>query len=129
MSEDREHLDQERVARELEEELRKLRVEDVLINTLMTVSSVGYRRLGLTEDTRDDRDLAQARLAIETMRALTPVLQSFVPTELVRDFNQSVANLQLAYAQAARETEPGEEAGSEGDAAAGADSTTADRSE
>jgi hypothetical protein len=97
--------EQERIAREFAEELRKLRVEDVLINALMTVSSIGYRRLGVAPDTREDRDLEQTRLAIETMRALTPVLERFVPAELVRDFNTSVANLQLAYAQAASQGE------------------------
>jgi hypothetical protein len=107
--------EQERLARELAEELRKLRVEDVLVNTLMHVSSIGYRRLGLTEDTRGDRDLEQSRLAIETMRALTPVLEKFVPGELVRDFNTSVANLQLAYAKALSEAgEPSAQAPSEG---------------
>lgn len=95
--------DHERLAQELAEEFRKLRVEDLLIQTLVTVSSIGYRRLGLTEETREDRDLEQARLAIETMRALTPVVERFVPAELLRDFNQSVANLQLAYAKAAAE--------------------------
>ena len=94
--------EQERLARELADELRKLKVEDVLLNTLVTVSSIGYRRLGLTPETREDRDLEQARLAIETMRAVTPVLEKFIPDELIRDFNQSVANLQLAYAQAAK---------------------------
>jgi hypothetical protein len=95
MSEDQEHI-----ARELADELRRLRIEDVLIQTLITISSIGYRRLGLTEDTKDDRDLGQARLAIETMTALTPVLDDVVPAELIRDFQQSVASLQLAYAQA-----------------------------
>ena len=104
--------EQERFARELAEEFRRLRVEDLLIQTLVTVSSIGYRRLGLSDETRPDRDLAQARLAIETMRALTPVLDKFVPAELIRDFNQSVANLQLAYAKAAAE-EP--EEGENGD--------------
>jgi hypothetical protein len=95
--------EQERLARELAEELRKLRVEDVVIQTLIHVSSMGYRRLGLTEQTKEDRDLEQARLAIETMKALTPVLELVVPAELIRDFNSSVANLQLAYAKAAQE--------------------------
>jgi hypothetical protein len=90
-------------ARQLAEELRKLRVEDVLIQTLVTVSSIGYRRLGLAPDTKADRDLEQSRLAIETMRALTPVIEQVVPAELVRDFTQSVANLQLAYARAVAE--------------------------
>ena len=106
--------EQERLARELAEQLRNLRVEDVLVSTLLHVSSIGYRRLGATEDTREDRDLDQARLAIETMRALTPVLEKFVPGDLVRDFNSSVANLQLAYAKATSEAaaSPGaEEAG------------------
>ena len=104
-----EHLNEdEQLARELAEELSRLRIEDVLIQTLITISSVGYRRLGLTEDTKDDRDLQQAKLAIDTMVALTPVLENVVPEELVRDFNQSVASLQLAYAQAAGEGADGE---------------------
>jgi hypothetical protein len=96
-----EHESEEQVARELADELRRLRIEDALIQTLITISSIGYRRLGLTEDTRDDRDLQQAKLAIDAMAALTPVLESVVPEELIRDFNQSVASMQLAYAQAA----------------------------
>ena len=104
-----EHVnDEEQLARQLAEELRRLRIEDVLIQTLITVSSIGYRRLGLTEDTKSDRDLQQAKLAIDTMTALTPILESVVPEELVRDFNQSVASLQLAYAQAAGEEADGE---------------------
>jgi hypothetical protein len=92
-----------RLAEQLAEELAKLRVEDVLVGALIQVSSIGYRRLGLTEETKDERDLEQVRLAIDTMRALTPVLENVVPDELIRDFNQSVANLQLAYAKAAGE--------------------------
>jgi hypothetical protein len=104
-----EHLnDEEQLARQLAEELRRLRVEDVVIQSLITISSIGYRRLGLTEDTKDDRDLQQAKLAIDTMVALTPVLENVVPEDLVRDFNQSVASLQLAYAQAAGEGADGE---------------------
>jgi hypothetical protein len=89
------------MAEQFAEELRKLRVEDVLIQTLVTISSIGYHRLGLTEETKDDRDLAQTQLAIETMQTLTPMLEKVVPAELVRDFTSSVANLQLAYAKAA----------------------------
>ena len=100
----------ERLARELAEEIRRLKVEDVLVQTLVTVSLLGDRRLGLTDETRDDRDLDQARLAIDTMRALTPVLERFIPAELVRDFNQSIANLQLAYTKAAGESPPSETA-------------------
>jgi hypothetical protein len=96
--------EEEQLAEELAEALRQLKVEDVLIQTLVTISSIGYRRLGLTEETKDERNLEQARLAIETMNAITPVLERFVPEELIRDFRQSVASLQLAYAKAAAES-------------------------
>jgi hypothetical protein len=94
----------ERIAQELAEELRKLRVEDVLVNTLVHVSSIGYRRLGLTEDSREERDLAQSALAIETMTALVPVVEGFLPEELVDGFEEQVANLQLAYAKAVKDS-------------------------
>jgi hypothetical protein len=96
-------LDKEELARELAEELRRLRVEDVLVNTLVHVSSIGYRRLGVTEDSREERDLPQTALAIETMQALVPVLKDFLPEELVSSFEDQIANLQLAYAKAAKE--------------------------
>jgi predicted transcriptional regulator len=89
---------EEEAARRLAEELRNLKVDD-----LVQISSIGYRRLGLTEETKDDRDLSQAKLAIDTMKALTPVLAQVVPSELVLEFERSVAELQLAYVKAASE--------------------------
>jgi hypothetical protein len=83
--------------KQLEEELKTLEVSDLLVQTLYTVSSLGYRRLS-----EEGRDLEQARLAIEALRALLPVLDGVVGDELVRDFKQVTANLQLAYADAAK---------------------------
>jgi hypothetical protein len=82
---------------QLEEELKALKVSDLLVQTLYTVSSLGYRRLS-----EQDRDLDQARLAIEALRALVPVLEGSASEELLRDFKQVTANLQLAYAEAAK---------------------------
>lgn len=94
--------EQERVARELADELHKLRVEDVLVSTLVQLSSIAYRRLGLTEDSREERDLGQTSLAIETMQALVPVLEGFLDEPVVDGFEEQIANLQLAYAKAAK---------------------------
>ena len=74
--------------KQLEDELKTLKVSDLL---------VGYRRLS-----EQDRDLDQARLAIEALRALVPVLDGAASEELVRDFKQVTANLQLAYVDAAK---------------------------
>jgi hypothetical protein len=83
--------------KQLEEELKALKVSDLLVQTLYTVSSLGYRRLS-----EQDRDLDQARLAIEALRALVPVLEGSASEELLRDFKQVTANLQLAYAEVAK---------------------------
>jgi hypothetical protein len=91
---DRELLEQ------FEAELKRLKVGDLLVQTLYTVSSLGYRRLAT-----EDRDLEQGRLAIDALRALLPVLKDSVPEEIVRDFNQVVANMQLTYAAALKESE------------------------
>jgi hypothetical protein len=88
----------EELVRQLEAELQKLKVSDLLVQTLYTVSSLGYRRLS-----EEQQDLEQARLAIEALRALVPVLEGSVAEELVRDFKQVTANLQLAYAEAAKD--------------------------
>ena len=86
---------QEQLLEELEAELKKLKVSDVLVQTVFTVSSLGFRRL-----TEEDRDLEQAQLAIDSLRALVPLLKGSVPDEVSRDFEQMVANIQLAYAKA-----------------------------
>lgn len=86
-------------AEELLEALRELKVSDLLVQTLSTVSSLAYHRLS-----EERRDLEQVRLAIEALRALVPVLAGSVPPELIRDFEQVTANLQLAYAEAAAAT-------------------------
>jgi predicted nucleic acid-binding protein len=87
----------EELMKELEEELKKLKVSDLLVQTLYTVSSLGYRKLS-----EEDRDLEQARVAIDALRALLPVLEGAVGEEIVRDFRQVTSNLQLAYADAAK---------------------------
>jgi hypothetical protein len=86
---------QQKLVAELQAELAKLKVSDLLLQTLYTVSSLGYQRL-----TGEEKDLEQARLAIESLKALMPVLEGSVPDEAMRDFQQVLANMQLAYASA-----------------------------
>ena len=95
----------EKLVEELEAELAKLKVADLLLQTLYTVSSLGYRRLS-----GEAKDLDQARLAIEALRALLPVLEGSISEEAQRDFGQVLANMQLSYADAvkAAETPPEE---------------------
>jgi hypothetical protein len=87
---------QEELLAQLEEEFAKLKVGDVLVQTVFTISSLGFRSLG-----EEHRDLDQAKLAIDALRALLPVMKEALPADVTRDFDQLVANMQLAYAKAA----------------------------
>ena len=90
---------EQELVEQLQAELSRLKVSDLLLQTVYTISSLGYHRLS-----GENKDLEQARLAIEALKALLPVLEGAVPAEAVRDFNQVLANMQLAYAAAVAET-------------------------
>jgi hypothetical protein len=77
------------------EEIKKMKVSDLLLSTVTTLAQLAYAKL--EEGTQD---LVQARIAIDAMAALLPLIQGHVPDELTRDLGNVLANLQLAYAQA-----------------------------
>jgi len=86
-------LSQEELTAQIEAELARLHVSDVLLHTISTVVSLAYRRLA-----GEERDLEQVRLAIEALRAVVPLLEGSVPEDVLRDFRQVTSSLQLAYA-------------------------------
>jgi hypothetical protein len=89
-----ENLSQE----ELLEQIRRMKVSDLLLTTITTVAQLGYAKLDPA-----GRDLEQAKLAIDSMSVLVPVLESSAPDEVIAQFKQLTSDLQLAYAQAADE--------------------------
>jgi outer membrane biosynthesis protein TonB len=80
--------------RAFEEQLKRLRVEDVLVQTLVTFVNLGARRLGLTGEP-ESRDLDQAKLAIEGARALMPL----VPADELGPIRDALSQLQMAFAR------------------------------
>jgi hypothetical protein len=80
---------------QLLEAVRNMKVADLLLSTAATLAQLGFAKLD-----ESTRDLEQAQLAIEGMKSLLGTLDGAVPDEVLRDFNQVVANLQLAYAEA-----------------------------
>jgi hypothetical protein len=79
-------------AEDLLAELRKTKVEELVVHSASLFASLAYGKLA-----EEARDLDQARLAIDALTALLAVL----PDEQKRDFQSVVSNLQLAYADAA----------------------------
>lgn len=82
----------------MEEQMRRLRVQDVVLQTVATLVNLGGRRLGLASDDASERDLDQARLAIDATGALAPLLGP----EDARAVKDALSQLQMAYAREAR---------------------------
>jgi len=106
--------DEERV-RAVIEELRRLKVEDLALDMAVSLVTVGYQKLGLTEQTRELRDLSGARLSIELLRALLDVLEREGAALKLDDLRSTLAAMQMNYARAvAADAEAGGEPAGEG---------------
>ena len=112
-------LSEEQLRAAYEQEIKRVRVEHVLLENVVTMVNLGMRRTGLMAGTEDERDLAQVQLAIEAVRALMPQIEQIAPQQLepIRD---AVSQLQMAYVQAqggGAEAGPAEPATAAGSAA------------
>jgi hypothetical protein len=82
--------------RALEAEMEKLTVDDVLLQTIVTLLNLGARKAGLVEGTT--ADLPQVKQAVDGARALLPLVEPRHGEQLapVRD---ALSRLQMAYVQ------------------------------
>ncbi len=79
-----------------EAELKKIRVEQILLEQIVTLINLGMRRTGLQPGTEDERDPEQVRIAIEGVRVLLPLV-SEAAGEQVAAIREALSQLQLAY--------------------------------
>ncbi len=79
-----------------EEEIKKIRVEQVLLEHVVTLINLGMRRTGLAPGTEGERDPAQVHLAIEAVRAMLPLIEQIAPQQ-VKPIRDALSQLQLAF--------------------------------
>jgi hypothetical protein len=89
---------QEELRAQLEEQLRKVRVQDVLLESVASILNLSARRIAK----EDERDLDQARLGIDAVRAVVDLL----PPEPREQVRSALSELQMLYARAAGGGEP-----------------------
>jgi hypothetical protein len=85
----------------LEEQMKRITVKDVLLQTVITLINVSARKLGLAGED-GEKDLAQAKQGIEGVRALLPLL----PEEEQNAVREPLSQLQMAFAQQASGDRP-----------------------
>ncbi len=84
-----------------EAEIKKIRVEQVLLEQVVTLVNLGMRRTGLSPGTEGERDPEQVRMAIDAIRALLPLLEQSAPQQIppIRD---ALSQLQFAFVEMGR---------------------------
>jgi hypothetical protein len=81
------------------EQIRAIDLGDFLVSTVSTLASLAYGKL-------DGGQLEQARLGIEALDALVPVLAPEIEAETRRDLERAIADLKIAYVGAVGSTPP-----------------------
>jgi hypothetical protein len=74
--------------------LQQIEVGQFLLSTASTLASLAYGKL-------EQQKLDEAKTAIDAIGALLPILHGQVEASLLGDFDRALANLRIAYADAA----------------------------
>jgi hypothetical protein len=83
-----------------EEQLKQIRVEDVLVQTVLSLINLGSLRAGLVPGNEGEADPAQLHQAIEGVRALLPLVEPVLGPD-ARQIRDAVSRLQMEYARLA----------------------------
>jgi len=94
-----------------EDELKRIRVDDVLIQTVVSLLNLAARRAGLAGTDDEEVDFNQVAQAIEATRALLPLVEPVLGPE-AKQVRDALSQLQLAYARSGATPLP-EEGGGE----------------
>jgi hypothetical protein len=95
--------EQEQMLRQMEEEMRRVRVQDLVAQSVVSIINLAYRRIAK----EDERDLEQARVGIEAVRGMVGALDE----ESQHEIRNALSQLQMLYAQQSGEGGEGGEPG------------------
>jgi hypothetical protein len=100
-----------------EQQLKQIRVEDVLVQTVLSLINLGSLRAGLVPGNESEADPQQLREAIDAVRALLPQVEPVLGPD-ARQIRDAVSRLQMEYARLAGSAGgqgPGDEGGEGGE--------------
>ena len=104
---DPDNLSDEELRAAYEAELARIRVDDVLVQTVVSLLNLGARRAGLTGAAAgEEPDFEQVRLAIEGTRALLPLVEPTLGPD-AKQVRDALSQLQLAFARSGAKVPPG----------------------
>lgn len=93
-------MSEEELRAAYEAQLKQVRVEDVIVQTVVSLLNLGGRKAGLAPGTEDERDPEQLRAAIEGVRATLPLVEQELGPD-AKQLRDVLSQLQVAYARMA----------------------------
>jgi hypothetical protein len=98
-------LSEEELRAAYEAEIARVRVEDVLVQTVVSLLNLGARKAGLT-GAEEEPDFEQVRQAVDAVRALLPLTEVALGPD-AKQVRDALSQLQLAYARSGATPPPG----------------------
>ena len=83
-----------------EQQLKEIKVDDVLVQTVLSLINLGSLRAGVVPGNEGEADPEQLRQAIEGVRALLPLVEPALGPD-ARQIRDAVSRLQMEYARLA----------------------------
>lgn len=92
---------EEEFLKELQDEIDKLSSKDIIVQFMMSLSSMAYKKMGLPIGTNDKyKNKEQAKLAIDSFDGLLKVLNDEVSAQERENLKASLTNLQMNFVKA-----------------------------
>ena len=92
---------EEELLKQLQDEIDKLSTKDIIIQFMMSLSSMAYKKMGLPLGTNDKyKSKEQAKLAVDSFDALLKVLSEEIPAKERENLMASLTNLQMNFVKA-----------------------------
>jgi hypothetical protein len=83
-----------------EQQLKQIKVDDVLVQTVLSLINLGSLRAGVVPGNEGEADPQQLRQAIEGVRALLPLVEPALGPD-ARQVRDALSRLQMEYARLA----------------------------
>jgi Domain of unknown function (DUF1844) len=98
MDEEDSKKEAEEMINKLQEEIDKLSVKDIVMQIMMSLSSLAYKKMGLPVGTNDRyKDEVQAKIAVDSFEALLKVIEAEINAQEADNLRSSLSNLQLNF--------------------------------
>ena len=95
-----EEMSDEELRRRIDEAMERITVTDVIIDMMVSLSSLSYQRMGIPHEVNEKyRDMEQARMGIDCLDALATALQGRSPDEVMNPLTGTLDNLKLNFAK------------------------------